>query len=167
LRIILSYKTLTMHHLRFSPKLAIAAVCAAALLPAWADSTSSASSASSASVGSSSDSIQNSSESSSNSSGDKKEVAKGTYTLVDIVPDAHKPGVMRLRLQGQTLAQSAEFFLLVPQKVVQQARLVPGLTLLAEQRAYGMAFSAEGASPFFLVVQDAVYREMESRPLAI
>ena len=136
-------------------------------LPALADSTSSASSTASASVGSSSTSL----ETSSNSSTGKKQVAQGPYTLVDLVAVADQPELMRLRLQAPTNAnanaQASEFFLLVPRLIVQQAQLTAGQTVQAEQRAYGMAFSAPGTSPFFLVLDDAVYRELNSRPVAI
>lgn len=136
-------------------------------LPALADSTSSASSAASTSVGSSSTSL----ETSSNSSTGKKQVAQGPYTLVDLVAVADQPELMRLRLQAPTNAnanaQASEFFLLVPRLIVQQAQLTAGQTVQAEQRAYGMAFSAPGTSPFFLVLDDAVYRELNSRPVAI
>lgn len=132
-------------------------------LPALADSTSSASSTASASVGSSSTSL----ETSSNSSTGKRQVAQGTYTLVDMVAVADKPDLMRLRLQGNAAEQTPEFFLLVPRLVVQQAQLTTGQTVQAEQRSYGMAFSAAGTSPFFLVLDDAVHRELESRPVTI
>lgn len=134
-----------------------------AALPALADSTSSASSAASTSVGSSSTSL----ETSSNSSTGKKQVAQGPYTLVDMVAVAEKPDLLRLRLQGNAAAQTPEFFLLVPARVVQQAQLMAGQTVQAEQRAYGMAFSAVGTSPFFLVLDDVVHRELESRPVTI
>ena len=132
-------------------------------VPALADSTSSASSAASTSVGSSSTSL----ETSSNSSTGKKQVAQGPYTLVELVAVADKPDLMRLRLQGNAATQTPEFFLLVPRLVVQQAQLTAGQTVQAEQRAYGMAFSAVGTSPFFLVLDDAVHRELESRPVTI
>ena len=134
-----------------------------AALPALADSTSSASSTASASVGSSSTSL----ETSSNSSTGKTQVAQGPYTLVDMVAVAHKPDLLRLRLQGNAATQTPEFFLVVPRLVVQQAQLMAGQTVQAEQRAYGMAFSAVGTSPFFLVLDDAVHRELESRPVTI
>lgn len=134
-----------------------------AALPALADSTSSASSAASTSVGSSSTSL----ETSSNSSTGKKQVAQGPYTLIDVVAVADKPDLLRLRLQGNAAAQTPEFFLLVPRLVVQRAQLTAGQTVQAEQRAYGMAFSAVGTGPFFLVLDDTVHRELESRPVTI
>lgn len=143
--------------------LATAISLGSSALPALADSTSSASSAASTSVGSSSTSL----ETSSNSSTGKNQVAQGAYTLLDMVAVADKPAMVRLRLQGNVATHTPEFFLLVPRLVVQQAQLVAGQTIQAEQRAYGMAFSAAGISPFFLVLDDAVHRELESRPVTI
>lgn len=143
--------------------LATALVLGITAMPAMADSTSSASSAASTSVGSSSTSL----ETSSNSSTGKKQVAQGPYTLIDMAVVADKPELLRLRLQGNASAQTPEFFLLVPRLVVQQAQLTAGQTVNAEQRAYGMAFSAAGTSPFFLVLDDAVHRELESRAVTI
>lgn len=142
---------------------AVALALGLAALPALADSTSSASSAASTSVGSASTSL----ETSSNSSTGKKQVAQGAYTLVDMVAVADKPELMRLRLQGNAAPQTSEFFLLVPRVLVQQAQLAAGQTVLADQRAYGMTFSAAGTGPFFLVLDDAVHRELESRPVTI
>ena len=152
---------ITLHKTTLS--LAAALTLGLCALPVLADSTSSASSAASTSVGSLSTSL----ETSSNSSTGKKQVAQGAYTLVDMVAVADKPDLMRLRLQANAATLTAEFFLLVPRLVVQQAQLATGQTVQAEQRAYGMAFSASGASPFFLVLDDAVHRELESRPVTI
>lgn len=131
--------------------------------PAMADSTSSASSAASTSVGSSSASL----ETSSNSSTGKAQIVQGAYTLVDMAAVADKPELLRLRLQGTAAAQNPEIFLLLPRSVVQQAQLVAGQTLQAQQRTYGVAFSASGTTPFFLVLDDAVYQELDSRPVTI
>lgn len=133
-------------------------------LPAAADLTSSASSASSASVGSVSTSL----ETSSNSSTGKKQVAQGAYTLVDMVALADKPDMLRLRMLGQGPDQTAEFTLLMPRETAERAQLVAGQTLHALARTYGLAFAASGtASPFFLVLDDAVYREVDSRPVGV
>jgi hypothetical protein len=132
-------------------------------LPAAADS-SSASSASSASMGSVSTSL----ETSSNSSTGKKQVAQGAYTLVDMVAVADKPDMLRLRMQGQGPDQTAEFTLLMPRLTAERAQLVAGQTVHALARTYGIAFAAtDKASPFFLVMDDAVYREVDSRPVGV
>jgi cystathionine beta-lyase/cystathionine gamma-synthase len=128
--------------------------------------SSSASSAASDSVGSSSTSIQKSSDSSSA----KNKVAQGEYTIIEMTAVAQQPDMLRLRLQATAL-QTEEFFLLLPRQAVARAQLAAGDKVLAQQRAYGMAFAAlttqGAASPFFLVLDDAWYRELDSRPLAI
>lgn len=143
--------------------LATALLWALAAVPAWADSTSSASSAASTSVGSSSTSL----ETSSNSSTGKKQVAQGPYMLADMVAVTDRPELLRLRLQATAADQTSEFFLLVPRTVVHTAQLTAGQTVVAQDRAYGMAFALVGSSPFFLVLDDAVHRELESRAVTI
>ena len=133
-------------------------------LPALADSTSSASSASSASVGSVSTSL----ETSSNSSTGKRQVAQGAYTLVDMVAVADNPEMLRLHMQGQGPDQTAEFTLLMPRITAERALLAAGQTVHAQIRSYGLAFAAtESATPFFLVLDVVVYRDLDSRPVGV
>ena len=132
-----------------------------------AQAASSASSAASDSVGSSSTSIQKSSDSS--SSGTK--VAQGDYTIVEMTALAQQPDMMRLRLQAVAPLPAQEFFLLLPREAVARGQLATGDTVQAQRRAYGLAFAAVtaqgAASPFFLVLDDAWYRELDSRPVSI
>ena len=163
-------------------------VCLAALvpLPTLADSTSSASSAASTSVGSSSASI----EKSSNSSSAKDRVAQGHYTVVAVAEIPQKPGLLRVQLQQavavakaagtddpaalapNTATATTEFFLTLPRATAERAQLVAGQTITAEQRPYGLAFALVNTqtglkSPFFLVLDDAWFRELESHPLGV
>ena len=140
---------------------------------AWADSTSSASSAASTSVGSSSASLETSSASSSG----KGQVAQGNYTVVDIAAVAGVPHLMRVRLQAAiphpTTGLTAEFGLLMARQTLERAQLATGQTVHAAHRPYGLAFAlvhADGvaaprAQPFFLVLDDAWHRELQSRPV--
>ncbi len=135
------------------------------VLPAWADSTSSASSASSTSIGSSSASI----EKSSNSSSNKERVAQGQYTIVEITALAEQPDTVRLRLQA--VADADEFFLLLPRAATERAQLAAGQVVSAEHRPYGLAFATVdavvGNTPFFLVLDNDWFRELESRPVGV
>ena len=143
--------------------------------PAWADSTSSASSAASTSVGSSSTSLETSSASSSG----KGQVAQGNYTVVDIAAVAGAPEMMRVRLQADaanpTSGLTTEFALLIPRQTLERAHLAMGQTVHAEHKPYGLAFatvaaqgtSTANAQPFFLVLDDAWHRELESRPVTL
>ncbi|MEO7105459.1 MAG: hypothetical protein ABIZ09_03715 [Rhodoferax sp.] len=139
-------------------------------VPALADSTSSASSASSTSIGSSSASI----EKSSNSSSTKDKVAQGQYTVVEISALDQQPNLLRLRLQAVTSGPKAadEFFLVLPRQAAEHGHLAVGHVVSAEHRPYGIAF-ATVASPanvdtaFFLVLDDAWFDELRSRPLGV
>ena len=147
--------------------LPLAGAMALALAGVTAQAASSASSAASDSVGSSSTSIQKSSDSSSA----KNKVAQGDYTIVEMTALAQQPDMMRLLLQAVAPLAAQEFFLLLPRDAVTRGQLATGDTVQAQQRAYGLAFAAVtaqgAASPFFLVLDDAWYRELDSRPVSI
>ena len=137
---------------------------------AMADSTSSASSASSTSLGSSSASIGKSSDSSNSSSKDK--VAQGQYTVMEVAELADLPTMLRVRLQlqnGDAVAIAHAFDLVLPRQAAEQGQLAVGQTIAAEHRPYGLAFAAVTdsgrASPFFLVLDDDWYHELQSRPI--
>lgn len=158
------------HFLKIALPLVRALALALVAIPALADSTSSASSASSTSVGSSSASI----EKSSNSSSTKDKVAQGQYTVLEMTAVVQQPDMLRLRLQAVAQGQIAasEFFLLLPRQAVERGQLDVGQVVAAEHRPYGLAFAtvtAAGstATPFFLVLDDAWFGELESRPLGV
>ena len=134
-------------------------------LPAWADSTSSASSASSTSIGSSSASI----EKSSNSSSNKERVAQGQYTILEMTALAEQPDTVRLRLHA--VAGADAFFLLLPRATAERAQLAAGQLVFADHRPYGLAFATVdatlGNTPFFLVLDDDWFRELQSRPVGV
>ena len=138
--------------------MAFSAACALA-------GTSSVVSTGSQSIGSSSTSIEKSSES---VSGDKR-VAQGDYTVVEVAALEQRPGMLRVHLQA--VAGPEDFYLLLPRQAAERGAVAPGQVITAQQRPYGVAFTAAGASadqavPFFLVLDDAWYRELDSRPVA-
>ena len=147
--------------------LPLAGALALTLAGVTAQAASSASSAASDSVGSSSTSIQKSSNSA--SSGTK--VARGDYTIIEMTALGQQPDMMRLRLQAVAPLAPQEFFLLLPREAVARGQLATGDRVQAQQRAYGLAFAAAtpdgAASPFFLVLDDAWYRELDSRAVSI
>jgi hypothetical protein len=142
----------------------LAAVLCMAALPAWAESSASSavSDSGSASVGSLSDSIRNSSNS---SSGDEKKVAEGEYRVVELAQASEQPGQLRVRLQAlDAHAADGEFVLVLPQAAAEQAGLAQGQVVAARQRPYGVEFSkGEPRQAFFLVLEDAWYRELQTR----
>jgi hypothetical protein len=138
-----------------------------AAVPAQADSTSSAASSASNSVGSLSTSIQKSSTS---SSGTDK-VAQGQYKVIEMTEVAQQPDMVRVQLQAVASAQAQEFFLILPRVAAERGQLATGQIIEAQQRPYGLAFAAVNTtgdtSPFFLVLDDAWHRELESRPVVL
>ena len=147
---------------------ALCAACAAFVTaPAWADSMSaaSASSAGSASLGSISGSIQNSS----NSSSKTTNVATGDYRLIELAAAPDRPGLVRMTLRAVApVTGDAEFQLLVPQDTVAQAGLDAGQVVRAQQRAYGLEFAlAATPQPFFLVLHDDWYRELQTQAVVL
>lgn len=160
------------HLMKTALPLISAMALALATVPALADSTSSASSASSTSIGSSSASV----EKSSNSSSTKDKVAQGPYTVMEMVALAHQPDMLRLRLQAVATntgtSPSGEFVLLLPREAAERGQLAVGQVVSAEHRPYGIAFATvttvgQTATPFFLVLDDAWFGELESRPLGV
>jgi len=139
----------------------------AAAVPCMAESSvaSSASESVSTSVGSLSDSVKKSSDSSSKTTG----VAEGDYKIIDVAAVAERPGTARLKLQALAdPAEDSEFFLYLPQQVVDQRRLAQGQIVTARQRPYGVEF-AHGATrqAFFLVLSDEWYRELQTRAVVL
>ena len=158
------------HFLKHARPAATALALALATGAALADSTSSAASSTSASLGSSSTSLGKSSDGSSSS---KDKVAQGPYTLVEMVALADQPDQVQLRLAPVAAANTGTpaptgFTLTLPRETAERARLAVGQVITAEHRPYGLAFAtgATGAqAPFYLVLDDAWYRELASRPV--
>lgn len=140
-----------------------ATVLALAALQAQASLTSFTSI--SESVGSISTSIQKSSESSSDTV-----TARGPYEVTDVAEVEGAPEMLRLALRAQQ-AGADDLHLTLPRKAVAQALITVGTVVEAQPREYGVAFAVRDvggqAQPFFLVLQDSWYRELESRPVTL
>jgi len=143
--------------------LCLATLAAACAAPVHADSVaSSASSAGSASSGSISDSLGTSS----NSSNHDKRVAAGQYRVIDVAQAPARPGVTRMTLHAVAGAQ--EFWLDVPDRALAQRAMRAGELVQVNDRAYGYEFAyADTRQPFFLALQDAWYRDLQSKQVAI
>jgi hypothetical protein len=123
---------------------------------------SSASSAGSASSGSVSDSLA----SSSNSSNDGKKVADADYRIIDIAATPGRQERARITLQTEDTQQRVVLDL--PQATFDQQQLAVGDTMYARNRVYGIEFGrADNRQPFYLVLADAWYGELASRPLSL
>lgn len=160
--------TITMlrsSHTSLAVALALAMGLAAS--PSHADTTISQSISDSVStaVGSVSTSIKKSSQSASH---DDK-AAAGDYKVIEMAALDAQPGMVRLKLQA-TLDQPQrdEFYLVLPQKAVDNGQVREGVIVTAQPRPFGVAFAAgEPRQPFFLVMEDAWYRELASRPVVL
>lgn len=140
-----------------------ATLSATMVLPVLAASSlaSTSSEGSSASVGSLSDSIQGSS----NSSAGTK-VAEGPYRVIDVAMAPDAAGRMQVRLAAVRGEQT--FVLLLPETTAAQAQLAAGDIVQVRERGYGLQFArADAREPFFLVLEDARWRELQSRPVTL
>lgn len=139
----------------------------AGAMPAMAGSSaaSSASDSVATSVGSLSDSVKKSSDSSSQDTA----VAEGDYKIIDVAALPEQPGVARMKLQPiADRGEGGEFFLFLPQQVVDQSRLAQGQVVTARHRPYGMEFvRTETQRAFFLVLEDDWYRELQTHAVAL
>ena len=150
---------------------AASALALSMLAPAMAGSItavgSSASSAGSASLKGSSNSIEGSSDGLSNSSSkDKTAMVKdGNYRVAAVLP-AQAPGMLRLQLEPQGMADAQPFVLNVPAQAFGAQAPVAGDIVQAQRRDYGVQFAhAQTQEPFFLVLADAWNAELNSRPV--
>jgi len=136
--------------------------------PALAASSaaSSASDSVTTSVGSISGSFERSSASSSNAA----TAADGDYKVIDMAAVADKPGMVRMKLQAlaENTAGDREFVLVLPQEAVQRGAITVGGVVTAHHRDYGYEFAnREAQLPFFLVLADDWYKELQSRPVKL
>lgn len=146
-------------------------VCAAALALVSAAAGAASSAASSASEGSSASvgSLSTSFEKSSDSSTGGKKVAAGQYRVVALTEPAERPGTLRVQLAAADRADgAADFVLLLPRAAAERGALAPGRGVQVSERPYGLEFAtldAGRAEAFFLVLDDAWHRELETRPV--
>lgn len=145
----------------------VALALMASLVPAAFAASSAASSASDSvttSVGSISASFQRSSDS---STGNK--VADGEYKVIEMAAVPDEAGKVRMKLQAMgTTTGDKEFVLLLPQEAVERGHVRVGGVVTARTRDYGYEFaSLHDDKPFFLVLADEWFKELQSRPVAL
>jgi hypothetical protein len=158
---------MTRSILSFLAAPAFALVFACALVTHAHSASSAASSAAeagSSAAGSASDSLSKSSQ----SSGGNNKVAAGQYRVVQMAA-ANKAGMMALTLAAVEPNQATkEFVLTLPQTAVTKSGLAVGDTVEATAQTYGLKFAAaKTQAPFFLVVDDAVFRELTSSAVSL
>jgi hypothetical protein len=76
-----------------------------------------------------------------------------------------RAGTVRLKLHAVAEAgKEGEFFLYMPQEAFEQSRLAQGSVVTARARAYGLEFAnAKAQKPFFLVLADEWFRELQTK----
>jgi hypothetical protein len=145
--------------------LALALLSHAAMSIAASSASSASSEGSSVSVGS----VSGSFEASSNSSSQGGKTAQGDYRIVDVAAVPERPGMQRVALQS--LADDGPqgaFVLILPQATLDRTPLGAGQVITAQQRSFGVEFALrEAQAPFFLVLDDNRYRELNIRAVTI
>lgn len=119
----------------------------------------------STSIGSVSNSIQRSSESSSGIA-----TAQGPYEVTDVTVAENNPDALRLTLHALETGAD-DLYLTLPRQVAEQNLIAVGSVVEAQPREYGLAFAvrdtAGTARTFFLVLEDAWYRELDNRRVTL
>lgn len=131
-----------------------------------AESLAGSSAAGGSSASSAASSASDSASASSNSSTKLVTDAQGPYRVVMITPALDDERIVRVTLeQGQA---SDTLQLRLPRVVAERAGLLPGDTVIAMPRPYGVQFSrADQTEPFFLVIRDEVHREFAQTPVRL
>lgn len=116
------------------------------------------------SVGSLSNSLSGSSKSS-----QTNQAAAGDYQLIQVAATPARPGFVQLTLRNVTAQDAKDDVLLtLPQKAFDTSGLAQGNTITAREHSYGLEFAnAQTRATFFLVMNDAAYRELASNPVAL
>jgi hypothetical protein len=137
------------------------ALALAAALAGPAAATSSAVVSVSDSLSTSVDSISRSVKKSSDSSS-RTVVGQGDYRVIQVAQADSGSQEVTLQAVPGTGA-SGEFTLLMPDKAVQHGGVVVGQVVSARERPYGVEFArADTRAAFFLLLEDAWYRELQS-----
>ena len=131
-----------------------------------AESLAGSSAAGGSSASSAASSASDSASTSSNSSTKLVTDARGPYRVVMIVPVQNDRQLVRVTLEQEQASNTLH--LRLPRAIAERAGLMPGATVMATPRPYGVQFSrAEQAEPFFLVIRDEVFREFEQTPVRL
>jgi hypothetical protein len=146
----------------------LALLLAAISLPTQAASStaSSASDSASSATSSASDSLKTSSNGSSKAT---TAVTDGDYKVIEVAALTDRPGTVRIKLQAVAdPGADSEFFLYLPQQIIDKSSLGAGHIVAARQRPYGVEFArGDTRQAFFLVLDDAAYRDLKSNAVVL
>jgi hypothetical protein len=153
-------------HRTFTRWATLSLLLGAAALPALA--ASSASSASSDAASTSVGSVSTSFEKSSDSSSKGNKAAMGDYRIVNVAAAEQRPGTMRGCSCNPSPSRvlAGALVLYVPRATHEQNQLAAGQVITATPRPYGTEF-ARAEKPFFLVLHDAWFDELQTRPVTL
>lgn len=157
------------------PRIALSCLIAAALAPGAlaASATASSASDSASSASSAASSTSNSIRRSSDGSSRTNAVAQGDYRVVEVAEAPGEPAQRRLKLQaeasmGRPADDENSFWLQLPRPVLAASGVATGQRVTVKQRPHGLAFArAADGEAFFLVLEDAWFRELPSRPVTL
>ena len=111
--------------------------------------------------------------------------AEGDYKVIAVTAMVDQPGTARMKLQAlgerSDGGADAEFYLYLPQQVVDKSLISAGQLVTAQQRPYGVAFAHTPGSTlttaatqtvsapqaFYLVLDDDWHRELRSHPVVL
>lgn len=131
-----------------------------------AESLAGSSAAGGSSASSAASSASDSASASSNSSTQLVTDARGPYRVVMIAPVQDDRKLVRVTLEQEQASNTLH--LRLPRAVAERAGLMPGATVVATPRPYGVQFSrADQAEPFFLVIHDEVHQEFAQTPVRL
>jgi hypothetical protein len=146
---------------------------------AWADTFASSAifNSFSASVGS----VSTSFNASSDASSPGRPLRVGEYRVMQIAAAPGREGYAQLTLRalpaaGEAVAAASkddhthDYTLYLPQETVARAALAEGQVISAAARPYGLELAKatnQAREPFFLVVSDERYRELQTRPVTL
>jgi hypothetical protein len=155
-------------------------MAAIALAGVAAHAESVASMAISNSVSASVGSVSTSFNASSDASSPGRAVRAGAWRVIEMAAAPGREGYARLTLRAEPAAASEgaasepreEQHLFLPEATVAAASLAVGQVIHARERPYGLELAkaepgAREATPFFLVLADEVYRELQTRAVRL
>jgi hypothetical protein len=96
-------------------------------------------------------------------------VTDGDYKVIEVAAVADRPGTVRMKLQAVAdPSADGEFFLYLPQQIFDKSPLGAGQIVAARQRPYGVEFArGDTRQAFFLVLDDAAYRDLKSNAVVL
>jgi hypothetical protein len=96
-------------------------------------------------------------------------VASGDYKIIEVAAAPNKPGKVQLTLQAIAKdSPTPQVVLTLPELTFEKTGLTKGDIIAASEQTYGVKFAqANNQKAFYLVINDDIYRELASNPIAL